>query len=115
MPPNEPDPSPELGLLERLATSDLPLAEAVTLFPRVDRAKKMVEACVRSDAVELVCKRDGGEMVVQPWRLRFVLNDPGTWNGQSEESTIYHLRLRADAHQRYAADREGFYQDLFPQ
>ena len=105
--------SPELDLLERLATSDLPLAAAVTLFPRIDRAKKVVEVCVRSQTVELVCKREGSEMVVQPWRLRFVLNDPGTWEHQPDGSTVYHLRLTADAQEQYAADSERFVRELF--
>lgn len=113
MTPDEPATPPEFDLLERLATSDLPLAAAITLFPRLDRAKKVVEACVRSQTVELVRKSEGAEMVVQPWRLRFVLNDPGTWHGQSDGANVYHLRLTADAQQRYVADSARFCDELF--
>lgn len=112
MPPNEPPLSPEVGLLDRLVESDLALPTAMTLFPRVDRAKKAVEACVRSQTVELVCKRDGEEMVIQPWRLRFVLNDPGTWDCDPL-TPVYHLRLTADAHDRYLADGHRFVKELF--
>lgn len=104
--------SPEIGLLDRLVESELPLPAAMTLFPRVDRAKKVVEMCVRSQTVELVCKRDGDEMVIQPWRLRFVLNDPLTWESDPR-SSVYHLRLTADAHDRYLADGNRFVEELF--
>lgn len=104
--------SPEIGLLDRLVQNELSLPTAMTLFPRVDRAKKAVEACVRSQTVELVCKRDGEEMVIQPWRLRFVLNDPGTWE-TDPLSSVYHLRLTADAHDRYLADSHRFVEELF--
>lgn len=112
MSPNEPPVSPEIGLLDRLVESELPLPAAMTLFPRVDRAKKAVEMCVRSQTVELVCKRDGEESVIQPWRLRFVLNDPGTWDAGST-SSLYHLRLTTDAQHRYLADSHRFVEELF--
>jgi hypothetical protein len=60
----------------------------------------------------LVCKRDGEEMVVQPWRLRFVLNDPNTWDAASQAS-VYHLRLTSDAQQRYVSDNESFVEEVF--
>jgi hypothetical protein len=105
--------SPELDLLGRLTTSDVPLATAVKLFPRIDLAKKAVEICVRSQTVELVRKREGVEVAVQPWRLRNLLNDPGTWNAASEGSKIYHLRITRAAQDRFVADRERFVQELF--
>ena len=114
MPSNESAMSPELGLLEKLATSDLSLIAAITLFPRIDRAKKAVETCVRSQTVELVYKCEGAETVVQPWRLRFVLNDPDTWEAESQ-ATVYHLRLTADGHERYTTDSQRFLEDLFQQ
>jgi hypothetical protein len=110
MSPNDPDTSPELGLLERLATSDLSLTAAIELFPRIDRAKKAVEVCVRSQAVELICKSDGAETAVQPWRLRFVLNDPGTWESQASN---YYLQLTAEARERFTTDGRAFVEDLF--
>jgi hypothetical protein len=103
----------ELDLLERLAANDVPLATAVSLFPRIDLAKKAVEVCVRSQAVDLVCKRQGEELVVQPWRLRFLLNDPSTWVAQSDGATIYHLRLTPHAQDRYVAGGEQFVRELF--
>jgi hypothetical protein len=112
MPSNEPPVSPEIGLLDRLVQSELSLAVAMTLFPRVDRAKRVVEVCVRSQAVELICKRDGDEMVIQPWRVRFVLNDPGTWELDANRS-IYHLRLTTDGHDRYLSDGHRFVEELF--
>jgi hypothetical protein len=105
--------SPELDLLGRLAVTDLPLSAAVALFPRIDLAKRAVEVCVRSQAAQLVCKQAGEEMVVQPWRLRFLLNDPGTWRAAAEGTAIYHLRLTPDAQDRYVADGEQFVRDLF--
>jgi hypothetical protein len=105
--------SPEIDLLERLANSDLPLATAVTLFPRIDQAKKAVEVCVRSQTVELLCKREGAEVVVQPWRLRFLLNDPDTWKAENDGSAVYHLRLTPDAQDRYVAHGEQFVRELF--
>jgi hypothetical protein len=113
MPSNDSAMSPELDLLGRLATSDLPLATAVTLFPRVDLAKKAVEVYVRSQTVELIRKREGVEVVVQPWRLRFLLNDPGTWKAASDGSAVYHLRLTPDAQDRFVADGPRFVQELF--
>ncbi|HVA50462.1 MAG TPA: hypothetical protein VNH11_29205 [Pirellulales bacterium] len=104
--------SPEVNLLRRLASSDLSLLAAIRLFPRIDLAKKLVEACVRCDAVELVSKEDGSEKVVQPWRLRFVLNDPGTWDADGELAAVYHLRMTAEAQQRYANDSARLIQDL---
>lgn len=112
MPPNESTESPEIGLLDRLVKSDLSLPAAITLFPRVDRAKKAVEACVRSQTVELLCRRDGEELVIQPWRLRFVLNDPGTWDSDPR-TPVYHLRLTPDAHDRYLAEGDRFVEELF--
>ncbi|HET6884418.1 MAG TPA: hypothetical protein VFI31_29970 [Pirellulales bacterium] len=112
MPPNEPSLSAEIGLLERLAESELSLTVAVTLFPRVDRAKRAVELCIRSEVVELICKRDGDEAVVQPWRLRFVLNDPGTWDADND-GAFYHLRLTAAAQERYVSDSQGLIEDVF--
>lgn len=106
--------SPEKGLLDRLVESDLSLTMAVALFPRVDRAKRALEMCVRSEAVELICRRDGEDLVVQPWRLRFVLNDPDTWDAQADGS-IYHLRLTAAAQARYVADSQSFAEELFQQ
>jgi hypothetical protein len=111
---NDPSLSPELGLLERLVESELSLAIAVGLFPRVDRAKRALEICIRSDTVELICKRDGEEAVVQPWRVRFVLNDPGTWDGDADGS-VYHLRLTAEAHEQFVADSQGFVEGVFHQ
>lgn len=105
--------SPEIDLLGRLSTSDMPLSTAVTLFPRVDMAKRAVEVCVRSQAIELVRKREGIEVVVQPWRLRNLLNDPGTWKAAADGSTVYHLRITPEAQDRFAADRERFVQELF--
>lgn len=113
MPSNDSAMSPEIDLLGRLTTSDVPLATAVTLFPRIDQAKKAVEVCVRSQAVELVRKREGVELVVQPWRLRYLLNDPGTWKAAADGSTIYHLRITRAAQDRFVADRERFVQELF--
>jgi hypothetical protein len=105
--------SPELDLLGRLATSDVPLSTAVTLFPRVDQAKKAVEVCVSSQAVEVVRKREGADVVVQPWRLRNLLNDPGTWKAAADGSTVYHLRITPEAQDRFIADRERFVKELF--
>ncbi|HEV3003987.1 MAG TPA: hypothetical protein VGX78_05970, partial [Pirellulales bacterium] len=105
--------SPELDLLGRLAANDLPLSAAVALFPRIDLAKKAVEVCVRSQAAELVCKQAGKELVVQPWRLRFLLNDPGTWRAAADGSAVYHLRITPDAQGRYVADGGQFVRDLF--
>lgn len=113
MPANDSSITAELDLLGRLATNDVPLSTAVALFPRIDLAKKAVEVCVRSQAVELVCKREGEELVVQPWRLRFLLNDPGTWVAQGEAAKIYHLRLKPDAQDRYVAGGEEFVRELF--
>jgi hypothetical protein len=113
MPANDSSMSAELDLLGRLSTNDVPLSAAVALFPRVDLAKRAVEVCVRSQAVELVCKREGEELVVQPWRLRFLLNDPGTWVAAPDGSAIYHLRLTRDAQNRYVAGGEEFVRDLF--
>ncbi|HWB10247.1 MAG TPA: hypothetical protein VG826_13535 [Pirellulales bacterium] len=112
MPAKEPSTSPELDLLGRLATEDVPLSTAVALFPRIDRAKRAVEVCVRSQTAELVCKREGEELVVQPWRLRFLLNDPGTWVTDGD-AAAYHLRLKPDAQDRYVAGGEQFVRDLF--
>ncbi|HVX11529.1 MAG TPA: hypothetical protein VHC22_10140 [Pirellulales bacterium] len=83
---------------------------AIALFPRLDRAKRAVEACVRSDAVDVVCKKGGAETAVQPWRLRFVLNDPSTWK---TDASVYHLRLTAGAREQYAANGQRFVEDLF--
>lgn len=113
MSPNDSAMSPELDLFGRLSASDVPLATAVTLFPRIDRAKKAVEVCIGSQAVELVRKREGVEVVVQPWRLRYLLNDPGTWKAAADGSTIYHLRITPEAQDRFAADRERFVQEIF--
>jgi hypothetical protein len=104
--------SPEIGLLDRLVESDVSLTVAVALFPRIDRAKRALETYVRSEAVELICRRDGEELVVQPWRLRFVLNDPDTW-GANADGSIYHLHLTAAAQQRCVADSQSFAEELF--
>jgi hypothetical protein len=111
MPTNDSD--PEFDLLERLAISDMPLATAMTLFPRVDLAKKAVEVFVRSETVQLIRKRDGVEGVVQPWRLRNLLNDPGTWKAAAEGSNVYHLRLTQGAQDRFNADGKRFVRELF--
>jgi hypothetical protein len=113
MPANDSSISAELDLLGRLAAKDLPLSAAVALFPRVDLAKRAVEVCVRSQAADLICKQDGEEQVIQPWRLRFLLNDPGTWVAASDGSAIYHLRLTPDAQDRYMAGGEEFVRELF--
>jgi hypothetical protein len=113
MPANNPSISPELKLLGRLAIEDVPLSTAVALFPRIDLAKRAVDVCVRSQTVELICKQEGEELVVQPWRLRFLLNDPGTWVADGDASAIYHLRLKPDAQDRYVAEGEQFVRDLF--
>lgn len=104
--------SPEVTLLKRLAAGELSLLTAIRLFSRVDLAKKAVETCVRAQAIEVWSKQDGGEAVVQPWRLRGLLNDPGTWEGDNEAANSYQLRLTELAQQRCRQDFDGLIQEV---
>lgn len=104
--------SPEVTLLRRLADSELALPAAIRLFDRIDLAKKAVETCVRAQAIELWSKQDDGEAVVQPWRLRGLLNDPLTWDGENEVAGTYHLRLTEVAQQRCRQDFNRLVQEV---
>lgn len=104
--------SPEVTLLKRLTDGDLTLLAAIRLFTRVDLAKKAVENCVRAQAIEVWSKQEEGEAVVQPWRLRGLLNDPCTWDGDSQMAATFHLRLTAAAQQRCLQDFDGLVQEV---
>ena len=104
--------SPEVMLLRQLAASDLALAAAIRLFDRIDLAKKAVETCVRAQAIELWSKQDDGEAVIQPWRLRGLLNDPTTWGGDQDAAGNYYLRLTDSAQQRCRRDFDRFVQEV---
>lgn len=106
--------SPESRFLEQLATSDLSLAEAIQLFPKVDQAKRVIDIYVRSDTLLLMFSPGDVEPeAVQPWRIRSLLNDPKLWIADSNLRDQFSLRLTEHGHQRLAADSESLLAELF--
>lgn len=106
--------SPESQLLEQLATSDLSLADAIRLFPKVDQAKRVIDIYVRSETLQLMfASGDTEAELVQPWRIRSLLNDPKLWGAESQLRDQFSLRLTQHGHQRLAADSESLLAELF--
>lgn len=106
--------SPESQLLEQLAASDLSLAAAIQLFPKVDQAKRVIDIYVRSETLQLMFSPGDAEAeLVQPWRIRSLLNDPKLWAAGSQLRDQFAVRLTEQGQQRLAADSESLLAELF--
>jgi hypothetical protein len=106
--------SPESKLLEQLASGDLSLQVAVELFPKIDQAKRVIDVYVRSETIQLMFTRGDDEAeVVQPWRIRSLLNDPKLWCAESDLREQLSIRLTEHGQQRLADNSESLLAELF--
>ena len=111
-------PSPEVDLLETLASQDEKLIVVAGIFGGVEnddnfeRVKRVLHIYADSGVVKIYRIAEKEKQLVPYWEVRFVLMDKTNWLNL-DTSTVHWVSLTDKGREVFFKDSEGLFNNLF--
>lgn len=111
-------PSPEVNLLETLASQDEKLIVVLSIFGGIEdednfeRAKRVLQIYADSGVIKIYRFVEKEKHLVPDWEVRFVLTNKTNWLNLSQQ-TVYWVSLTDEGREVFLRDSKSFFDDFF--